>query len=580
MKAYPAYLPILTATIMMVHPSYNEGLSVSGLRLLLWISLAGFALAVAVACLLYYLLRLRARTQRIMRSMAKTRQNFFTNITHEFRTPLTVIIGMTQDLKGKLAQGKEHEKEFDIVLRNADNLLVLVNQLLDIAKINSSAGRPEWRHGDIMMIVRMSVDNIRPYACKKLIDIEFASSSHELMMDFVPDYINKIILNLLSNAVKFSDKGDVVSILIGSNSDEMTITVSDTGIGMDSKDIENIFEPFYQGENSSGRSGTGIGLPLVKQMVTAMGGRIEAYSIKGQGSSFVVTLPLRQNKIELSEIKAYENNEGSIYDDAEGTYDLERSDDRPSVLIVEDNEDIASYIGKILEERYTLIFAQSGEHGLDKAEAYVPDLVISDVMMSGMDGYELCRRIRSSELLNHIPLIIISARSEESDKMAGLRCGADAYLVKPFNPEELQILTANLLMSKETLRRKLNQTINESSSDISGIPEAEKSFLVKFHGIVMNSLSDSSLSSESIAEKIFMSRSQLNRKVKAITGTDTAAYIRKTRLTYAASRLNSTDTPIGDIVFQCGFESASHFSKLFREHYGMTPSEYRKQKRS
>lgn len=544
-------------------------------RMLLWITLSGIVVAIAVASILFYILRLRERTQRIMRSMAKTRQNFFTNITHEFRTPLTVIIGMTMDLKEKYAD-KSNVKEFDTVLRNADNLLLLINQLLDIAKINSAIGRPDWKHGDVMTFIRMSVDNIRPYAVRRLIDIELASSSQEIMMDFVPDYINKIMTNLLSNAVKFSNKGDVVSVLVNSGAGNLIITVSDSGTGMDSADIEKIFEPFYQGDNSSGRSGTGIGLPLVKQMSLAMKGRIEAYSIKNKGTSFVVTLPLKQHESSFDEITPYIGNSDSIYDHAPDI----SPNDGATILIVEDNEDVAEYIGHTLEDRYTLLFAQSGEHGLAKAEEYMPDLIISDVMMPGMDGYEMCRTIKSSEILNHIPVIMITARNEEVDRVTGLKCGAEAYLIKPFNPDELQILVANLLKSKEVLRKKLMDTLTEGESKTNGLPEPEKAFLTKFHSIVMGGISDAAFNSEMIAEKMFMSRSQLNRKVKAITGTDTAAYIRNTRMQYAAHLLASSDIPVGDIVIQCGFESASHFSKTFKQHFNLTPSGYRQGKKS
>ena len=544
-------------------------------RILLWISLGGIILAISAVSVLLYMLRLRARTQRIMRSMANTRQNFFTNITHEFRTPLTVIIGMTTDLKEKYAD-KSNIKEFDVVLRNADNLLILVNQLLDIAKVNSAIGRPDWKHGDVMTLIRMSVENIRPYAVKKLIDLELASSSQNIMMDFVPDYISKIMINLLSNAVKFSDKGDTVSVLIGEESGNLVMTVTDTGIGMDSYDLEKIFEPFYQGDNSSERSGTGIGLPLVRQMCLAMKGKVEAYSIKGEGTSFIVTLPLRQHKSSFEESACHIEKDDSIYDITPDT----SCPDEATILIVEDNEDVAEYIGHTLEDRFTLIFAQSGEHGLAKAEEYIPDLIISDVMMPGMDGYEMCRTIKSSEILNHIPVIIISARNEETDRMTGLKSGADAYLVKPFNPDELQVLTANMLKSKKILREKLHDALDKGKSSVPGLPEPEKAFVAKFHGIVMNGIADPEFNSEAISEKMFMSRSQLNRKVKAITDTDTATYIRNTRMQYAAQLLSASDTPIGEIVLQCGFESASHFSKTFRQHFNMTPSEYRRKKKS
>lgn len=549
-------------------------------RITTWIFIAMTVLTTGTAIVLFHMLRLRARVQRIMRQMAKTRQNFFTNITHEFRTPLTVIIGTATELKAKYASDKETVRELDMLLRNSDNMLVLVNQLLDIAKVSSSVGRPDWKRGDVMIPIRMSVDNIRLFAEKKLIDVEFASSSQSIVMDFVPDYIGKILMNLLSNAVKFSEKGDTVTVLASSDSGNLSITVSDTGIGIDSNDLENIFEPFYQGDNSNGRSGTGIGLPLVKQMVIAMKGKIEAYSIKGQGSSFTVTLPLRQHGTTCSKYVAYDE-EPKGHDSICNADDLRSdSEDRPVVLIVEDNKDIAEYIGHTLEDRYSLLFAQSGEHGMAKAEEYTPDVIISDIMMPGMNGYELCREIRASQALNHIPVILVTARNEEKDRLRGLECGASAYLVKPFNPQELVIVVSNALRSREIIRAKTAEAMTDEAIEKAGLPEAEKAFILKLHNIVINGISDTGLNSEYIADRIFISRSQLNRKVKAITGTDTATYIRNARMEHAKMLLTSSSNQISDIVIQCGFESASHFSKIFRQSFGMTPTEYRQRRTS
>jgi len=545
-------------------------------RMMVLVSLGGFVLALLGIGVLFYVLRLRARAQRIMRQMAKTRQNFFTNITHEFRTPLTVIMGMAADLKSRCTD-KASIRDFDILLRNADSLLLLVNQLLDIAKVNTATGRPDWRHGDVITLLKMNIENIKPYADRSLVDLEFASSAPEIHMDFIPDYINKITTNLLSNAVKFSDKGDKVSIMASAKSGNLVLTVSDTGSGIDSDDLQKIFEPFYQGSNSSGRTGTGIGLPLVKQMSLAMGGKTDVYSIKGQGSSFVVTLPLKHSGTE--QLPLLENDgDISVFDTGRTSAPKDIDCEKYRILIVEDNADIAEYIGRVLEDDYNLIFAQSGEHGLAKAEEYVPDIIISDVMMPGMDGYEMCVKIRNSETLNHIPIIIITARNEDEDRMTGLKCGADAYLVKPFNPDELQTLASNILRAKELLRKKLSEAMEDGNEASAEIPEAEKAFITKLHSIVMTDISNPELNSEHIADKVFMSRSQLNRKVKAITGIDTASYIRRTRMSYAGQLLCSSDIQIGDIVIQCGFESAPHFSKTFRQHFDMTPSEYRKAK--
>lgn len=246
--------------------------------------------------------------------------------------------------------------------------------------------------------------------------------------------------------------------------------------------------------------------------------------------------------------------------------------------MVEDNEDIARYIGHIIGDSFSVVYARNGREGLAKAEEYVPDIIVTDIMMPECDGLEMTRAIRQSELLNHIPVIIVTAKSDDAHKLQGLDCGADAYLIKPFNPDELRLRIRKLVGYRSMLRRKYGQLLADGGeiSKETDAPEQEKDFLMKFNALIASNISRSNLNSEMLAESMCLSKSQLNRKVKSITGINTAAYIKQSRLAHAQILLKDPERTIGDIVLMCGFESASYFTKMFKEKFGVTPSEYRK----
>ena len=532
---------------------------------------------------LVYALRMKIRSQQTTRRMAAMQQNFFTNITHEFRTPLTVILGLAERQMAASSY-KACNKDMQVIIRQSNTLLELINQLLGIAKIRSAITTPEWHTGDIIALLHLILENIRICSEQKLIEIEFAPTLSSLKMDFIPDYMQKILRNLLINAVKFTSQGGKILITVTANKGQAAITIADSGMGISQEDLPYIFEPFYQGNNLEAYLGTGIGLSMVRQMTEAMGGTIEVFSIEGQGSSFIVRLPLHHGKEFLSEWIPGNNSpekSGSIVDEIPENNSVTNSDNKQknTILIAEDNSDVASYISSELRSDYHLLLARNGREALAKAEAYMPDLILTDVMMPEMDGYELCRAIRNSETLNHIPIIIISARSDEPDRLAGLATGADAYLVKPFNTEELQLQIRKLLEQRRILREKYARQMQVGNMPPQELPEANREFMTRLHQIIYSEMADPTFNSETIANKICMSRSQLNRKVKSITDMDTATYIRQARLQFARNLLVSSDNAIGDIVIRCGFEYQSYFNRIFKQHFGMTPMEYRKRNR-
>ena len=401
-----------------------------------------------------------------------------------------------------------------------------------------------------------------------------------LQADFVPEYFRKIIDNLLSNALKYTPKGGHVYITVAQENNNMVIQIADSGKGIDKQDLPHIFETFYQGSNSCMDMGTGVGLSLAKQMVETMGGQITVKSAVGKGSVFFVTLPLKHGTSQWEEWTPGDpekNLTPSVPISGSVSPETEPSGTDPvTILLVEDNQDVAFYIGGLLKDRYRLLYARDGKKGLEKAVEYMPDLILTDLMMPGMDGFDLCREIRSSIVLNHIPIIIITAKSEDVDKVQGLEAGADAYLLKPFNTDELHVRIDKLLEQRRVLREKYSNALRNNCPESVKLLPADQAFMDRLTDIVYSQLSDTALNSDKIAEKMCMSKSQLNRKVRVITGDNTTTYILHMRMEKAKRMLSSNDLPIGDIAMQCGFEDAGYFGRVFKQTFGMTPSQYRK----
>ncbi len=554
-------------------------------RIVFYFLIIVILVSAAAISVLLYALRVKAKMQNIIRKDGIARQEFFTNVTHEFRTPLTVILGCVEELKSEI-RTKESETSLDAISRQSRRLLTLVNQLLDIAKVRSAIGNADWKNGNITVFIQMVIENVRPYAVRKFVDIEYHADRKETEMDFVPDYMYKILTNLIFNALKYTPKGGNITVRSNVVDNNIRICIEDTGFGIKPEDLHHIFEPFFQ-SNSHSVAGTGIGLALTKQMTEAMGGNIDVSSREGEGTSFTLCIPIRngESRFEkwISDCGIKENTiEDPELDETEGIVYQEDniSKDMDIALVVEDNEDIARYIGNIIKDSFSVIYARNGREGLVKAEEYVPDIIITDIMMPEYDGLEMTRDIRKSDLLNHIPIIIVTAKSDEAHKMQGLDCGVDAYLIKPFSPEELKLRIHKLVEYRSMLRDKYSQIMIDGE-EISEEPEAptlEKCFLMKLNNLIATNISLPNLNSEMLAENICLSKSQLNRKVKSITGMSTAAYIKQSRLIHAQILLRDPQKTIGEIVLLCGFESASYFTKLFKEKFGMTPSEFRKEK--
>lgn len=557
---------------------------------LLTMSLIALFLTIATIIVLIFLIALRNRNQRIIKEMERMKSTFFTNITHEFRTPLSVVQAAAGDVLNRSSDPEVRRDALDI-LRHGKGLLNLINQILDIAKLTEKSAVkavPEWKYGDIVGFISMICESYRPFAQMAGVRLVFSSPVEELEMDFIPDYVQKIVGNLLSNAVKFSPSGADVILFVKQEEADVHIIVCDKGVGMTAEQKDKIFIPFYQAPTDSQRIGSGIGLSLVKLSVEAMNGRVDVHSAPGEGTVFIVRIPLAYGGKVSGRLNMAEYNIPEA--DTLATTRLEINEDIVcgtdsfSILIIEDTAEVARWQMKQLGEGYSYYFASDGESGLARAEEIIPDLIITDIMMPGMDGYEVCRRIRSSELLNHIPVIMVTAKATHEDRMKGLAAGADAYLEKPFHADELAVRVSKLLEQRKLLQSKWEAVIRqgepvEENPAANELPDADRAFVGKFTDAVNKCFETGTLDYDFIASEMCLTRSHMNRKLKAITGMTSTEYIKTMRISLAKALIDTTDMKIEAIAMRCGVDDVAYFSSLFRKATGMTPTAWRSRNR-
>lgn len=525
-----------------------------------------------------YTNRLRRRNHLILKKMSAIRENFFTNITHEFRTPLTVILGLSHDLQNP--EVTDVGDKAQTIERQGKGLLTLINQLLDISKIKSSVGNADWRNGNITAYFTMIVESWRDYARSRNIDLQFFAKD-TVEMDFVPDYVNKVINNLLSNAFKFTPEYGRVSLSLQREKDWLLIDVEDTGKGMDKKTMVHVFEAFYQAENDVPNIGTGVGLALVKQIMDAVKGKITVESTLGKGTTFHISVPIQHTAKRKMEggnlgITPLLPKEEPVLADSEG------GDEQCRLLVIEDNSDIAAYIGSQFADRYAISYAENGREGLEKAQKLVPDLIITDLMMPGMDGLEVCRQVRSNEIINHIPIIVVTAKITEEERIEGIAAGADAYLSKPFNADELRTRVEKLLEGRRLLCEKYAQVAMDSNrddgDDDAPLNHADLRFLSKVSDTIHTLLGrNKGVDVSIIASNVCMSNSQFYRKLVALTGYTPSAYIQRIKIQKAKNLLDGNpQMSFNEVADRCGFDAYPNFVRAFKNVCGVTPTEYRR----
>ncbi|WP_170110566.1 hybrid sensor histidine kinase/response regulator transcription factor [Flavilitoribacter nigricans] len=539
------------------------------------------------------LLREQAESSR-MKKREIFRSQLYTNLTHEFRTPLNVILGMSEQIE---SDPDRHLREgLPLIQRNGEQLLRLINQLLDLAKLEDRSFQLHLQRGDIVSYLHYYTDSFRAYARSKGVTLHFETEVKKVIMDYDPEQVGHILTNLISNAVKFTSSGGHVTVRVDRSNADLNIEVADTGIGIDKADLSQIFERFYQVDSSSTRSGegTGIGLAHTRELVHLMEGKIDVNSAPGQGTTFRIHLPIRISEntelIVPAQESAAEIEEKAriiapsfpvIEEISEIRHPAEP--DRkalPRVLIVEDNHDSMTYLVSCLADRYEIDLANNGQMGIEKALQHIPDLIISDVMMPDKNGYDLCRFLKNDERTSHIPVILLTAKADRESKIKGLEYGADAYLYKPFHKRELLVRLEAMMDKQRKLLDHFAQKFKNGLVEAPGERESqekvmtkEEIFVERIREIVELNYADENFSMMDICEEISMSRSQLYRKMKAITNISPSDFLRTYRLEKARILLKTTDLNVTQVAYATGYKDLSHFSKSFQEVFGYPPSD-------
>ncbi len=547
-------------------------------KIIITASIITFILLILFLAALAYAYRHRIRSNKILKNVDKMRSDFFTNVTHEFRTPLTIILGFIAHMKRHQKMPRsEYLSYLKAMEKQGDKLLQLVNRMLNMAKMEAGMESPEWKTGDIIAYLRMLTESYRLFAQEKRIELNFYSEVSALQMDLVPHYIDEIVRNLLSNAIKFTEPGGEITLSVfNSLNNEVLISVRDNGKGIPAEDLERIFEAFYQVSDMDGNSGSGIGLHYTQQLTEAMHGKISVESQMGAGSVFSLRLPVKQQKTTPFPPLHIAKKQKENPPQEKQTANTENAE--TSILLVEDNKDILFYIQSLLPENYKLILAKDGQEGIELANELLPDLIISDVMMPIKDGFALCREVKQSELLNHIPVILLTAKTTLEDQLMGLEAGADAYIRKPFNPNELLIRIEKLLENRRILKEKYIRNLFKDKEKNLQKTETDVNidFLRRVTDIIYDQMQNPHFSPTMLADKLCLSLSQLNRKMTAISGYNPSSYVLHLRIDKAKKKLASGDSAITQIADECGFYDLAHFSRSFKKQTGITPSQYRR----
>jgi ligand-binding sensor domain-containing protein/signal transduction histidine kinase/DNA-binding response OmpR family regulator len=541
-------------------------------------------------------LKLEQKEAEQFKILDQLKTQFFSNITHEFRTPLTLIIGPSEQI---LKQPKLDESftrtQIEMVLRNSRKFLHLINQLLDLSKLESKQMSLDLYQGDFSEFVKKIVEQFDNAAKQKKIRLDFSSKLSVNDYLFDRDKMDKILFNLLSNALKFTPEGGLIQVRLqvkegtDLSTNPIVITIEDSGIGIPEDQLPKIFDRFYQVDSTSKRKqeGTGIGLALTKELVKVHDGTIEVESNIEKGTTFTITLPL-EIASDGSKDKVKENpsqdqftfsspviHEKIIASDI--TNDIDPESERPIVLIIEDNDDLRNFIDSIMREAYQTITAKDGIEGIEYALKFIPDLIISDVMMPGKDGFEVTHTLKSNPLSSHIPIILLTAKSTLKSRVKGLQEGANAYLTKPFNVEELILVATQQIETRKLMQAKFANN-NDQIENETTYKKTDQELINRLHAFIEIHLSNEELTVDELVKEVGMSHSQLYRKIKALTDLSIASFIRNYRLIRALELLKAGEHNVTEVATMTGFGDRRYFHKVFVDKFNYPPSKILKKK--
>ena len=508
--------------------------------------------------------------------MGGEKMKFLINATHDIRSPLTLILNPLTNLKRRLdCCQPEVMRDIDTIERNANRVLNLVNQILDMRKIDKMQMKLYYQQSDIVKFIYGAYKSYEYSARERNIRFLFHHEGiDKLNVWFDRNQFDKVICNLLSNAFKYSYDGGTVEILLSHDDENVRIEVRDTGAGLDKDSLKSLFDRFYQGGNSRRMNvnGTGIGLNLCKMIVDMHQGTIVGSNrTDGEtGSSFVVTLPLGKEHLSNEEVS-------DELIEAESTPEEPKTTRRKNhrILVVDDDMEVANYITSELGQYYKFSVCPNGKEGLKELLTGDYDLVISDVVMPEMDGFTMLRMIKTNANVSHIPVIMLSSKADIGNRLEGLERGADAFLPKPFDMEELHLNVENLIQGRQRLRGKFSGAQQQIDKvELCEVKGNDELLMERVMKSINKNISNSDFNVDMLTQEVGISRAQLHRKMKEITGLSTSEFIRNIRLEQAARLLREQKINVTQVAYTVGFSNLAHFSTIFRKHFGVAPSEY------
>lgn len=542
-------------------------------QLLKWGGMSFVLMLTAMLGGLFISWRRGRKTLNMQRQTQAMRSHFFTNITNELQTPLTAVLGAGQELLECGKSNAENNKQLgELIVKHGKNMLGLVNQLLDIEKVRSGA-IPEMEQSDIVMFVRLLVENFSTIAHQRFINLSFSSPINTMPVLFSPDSLRKIVHGLIANAIEFTPRNGSIKVTLTSPENGwIRLSVSDTGKGIPADEMKHLFEPLLQSPHNDEKGPeVSADLSLVNQLVLAMKGTITVDSEEGHGTTFTINLPAPSANAQSQTDSTTAVN--FAQERIIGTR-KKRQRQRPLVFIVDDNEDLAFFVANHLKENYELRFAHDGREALNNALELVPALIITSLRMPVMGGKDFIKRVRANNTLSHIPIIAMTSDTSEQERLSCIEAGADAVLVMPFNSTELKLMTKHLIDQSVRLRERISKTINESK--ITTISKEDKDFINRLVEVIHAQLALEDIDMNHIAAAMSLTPKQLRSRVMSITGLTPVAYILQVRLNYARHIIANEDTSLTTVATKCGFQNLSHFSKTFKQQFGVSPTQFRK----
>jgi signal transduction histidine kinase/DNA-binding response OmpR family regulator len=588
---FVTYLIALTTTALL-QPMLTIAPEMTGSKNLLFFTLncswqAGFTVMLVIKNMSQKKKLAEAKQEEAIRleELDEVKTKLFTNITHEFRTPLTIILGMATLVKEK--PGEWLETGTEKIRNNGQNLLQLVNQMLEISKLESGAMPMHIYQQDIVLQLRYLCESFGSLAESHNIKMHFSPDKDHFLMDYDADKMMHIVTNLLSNALKYTPEGGEVALSTGllsdNGSNKFLISIKDNGSGIPFEHLPFIFDRFYRIEDEAAQfeNGSGLGLALTKELVKLMGGNIGVESTVEKGTTFTIQMPVTNNA-PLKEMAGFSEVNEKLAQFSRIQKNYVKSEDlvldesnRPILLVVEDSPDLVEYLTAILKDEYHLEVASNGKEGLQKAFEFIPDIILSDVMMPEMDGIAMLEKLKGDHRTSHIPVVMLTAKADIASKLVGLERGADDYLAKPFNEEELHVRLKKLVELRKVLRQRYASMEAFPKTDDNAI-KMEDAFILKIRNIMETHLDNDQFGITKLCKEIGMSRAQLYRKFKSLTDKTVNEYLMNFRLYKAKEMLLNTDLNVSEVAYEVGFKNLSHFSRAFRQAFGQNPSGIKK----